>query len=223
MMNPIRVAIVEDDAGFRKSLAGVLLARREFALAGEFATGGDAVKGCTHAAPDVVLMDLNLPDLPGEKVTERIKELLPEVNVVVLTVYNDTEHIFKALRAGASGYLLKRSSAGDIVRAVREAHEGGGPMTPEIARKVLLTFAPAEPARKTPVTLAPREVEILELVAEGFTNKEIAAKLSLTPKTVTWYLHEIYRKLHVQGRIQAVNKFFQGQDQPDAEMPGTEH
>jgi DNA-binding NarL/FixJ family response regulator len=129
--------------------------------------------------------------------------------VVILTVYNDADHIFKALRAGADGYLLKQATAGEILEAITEAHRGGAPMTSEIARKVIAAFHEPKPAPTTTETLAPREREILELVANGYANKEIAYKMDITLSTVCWYLHEIYKKLHVQSRVQAVNKLRQ--------------
>jgi DNA-binding NarL/FixJ family response regulator len=129
--------------------------------------------------------------------------------VVILTVYNDADHIFKALRAGACGYLLKQATAAEIISAVTEAHGGGAPMTSEIARKVLATFSEPRSAKDAADPLAPREKEILELVAAGYANKEIADQLALTIGTVCWYLNAIYRKLHVQSRLQAVTKYQQ--------------
>jgi len=156
------------------------------------------------------LMDLNLPGTSGAEVTAQLKAQLPELSIVVLTVYNDAEHIFKALRAGAGGYLLKQATATEILEAIAEAHRGGAPMTSEIARKVLAAFRePAAPAADPAESLAPREQEILNLVAEGYANKEIADQLNLTVGTVCWYLNGIYRKLHVQSRTQAVNKLRQ--------------
>ena len=151
-------------------------------------------------------MDLNLPDCSGAEITAQLKAQLPNISVVILTVYNDAEHIFKALRAGAGGYLLKQATAAEILEAIAEAHRGGAPMTSEIARKVIAAFHQPKPAPTATETLAPREREILELVANGYANKEIADKLSITLSTVCWYLHEIYKKLHVQSRVQAVNK-----------------
>ncbi len=207
MKKNIKVAIVEDEERFRKSLVRVLLASEELDCIAEYGTGTEAVAGLPVDKPDVVIMDLNLPDMSGAEVTSRIKDELPDLNVVVLTVYNDAEHIFKALRAGACGYLLKQATAAEIVAAVTEAHRGGAPMTSEIARKVLATFNELRPAKDSEDPLAPREKEILELVAAGYANKEIADQLALTTGTVCWYLNAIYRKLHVQSRVQAVMKY----------------
>jgi DNA-binding NarL/FixJ family response regulator len=205
----IKVAIVEDDARFRKSLRQVIESKPDLGCIAEYPAGAEAVAGIPRTAPDVVLMDLNLPDSSGADVTAKLKAQLPELKVVVLTVYNDPEHIFKALRAGADGYLLKQATAMEILEAVAEAHRGGAPMTSEIARKVIAAFHEPKPEPEPTATLAPREREILELVANGYANKEIADKLALTLSTVCWYLHEIYKKLHVQSRVQAVNKLRQ--------------
>jgi DNA-binding NarL/FixJ family response regulator len=152
------------------------------------------------------MMDLNLPDLSGSEVIARLKSTLPDLNVIVLTVYNDPDHIFKALRAGACGYLLKQDTAPKILEAIAEAQRGGAPMTSAIARKVIATFREpaADPAAEN---LSPRQREILELVANGYANKEIADKLAISFSTVCWFINEIYKKLHVQSRVQAVNKF----------------
>ncbi len=204
----IRVAVVEDEARFRKSLIRVLESSADLSCVAEYSCGQDAVAGLPALHPDVVLMDLNLPDMSGAEVTALVKQTLPDLNVVILTVYNDAQHIFRALRAGACGYLLKQASAPEILAAISEAHRGGAPMTSEIARKVLAAFSEPKPAEQNEIeSLAPREKEILELVAAGYANKEIADKLSLTTGTVCWYLNMIYRKLHVQSRTQAANKY----------------
>ncbi len=205
----IKVAIVEDDARFRKSLRRVIESKPGLTCIAEYPTGAAAIEQIPRDLPDVVLMDLNLPDSSGAEVTARLKPLLPNLSVVVLTVYNDAEHIFKALRAGAGGYLLKQATATEILEAIAEAHRGGAPMTSEIARKVIAAFHEPKPEPAVTEALAPREKEILELVANGYANKEIADKLAITLSTVCWYLHEIYKKLHVQSRVQAVNKLRQ--------------
>ena len=205
----IKVAIVEDDARFRKSLRRVIESKPEFTCVAEYATGAAALESIPRDLPEVVLMDLNLPDFSGAEVTARLKPQMPDISVVVLTVYNDADHIFKALRAGAGGYLLKQATAVEILEAITDAHRGGAPMTSEIARKVIAAFHEPAPAQAATEALAPREKEILELVANGYANKEIADKLAITLSTVCWYLHEIYQKLHVQSRVQAVNKLRQ--------------
>jgi len=205
----IKVAIVEDDHRFRLSLRRVIESKSGLACIAEYATGAEAIEKIPRDLPEVVLMDLNLPDFSGAEITSRLKARLPDISVVILTVYNDADHIFKALRAGARGYLLKQATAVEILAAITEAHRGGAPMTSEIARKVIAAFHEPAPAPAPTETLAPREMEILQLVANGYANKEIAEKLSITLSTVCWYLNEIYKKLHVQSRVQAVNKLRQ--------------
>ncbi len=205
----IKVAIVEDETRFRQGLRRVIESKPGFTCVAVYATGTEAIEGIPRDPPDVVLMDLNLPDFSGAEVTARLKTKLPDISVVILTVYSDADHIFKALRAGADGYLLKQATASEILEAITEAHRGGAPMTSEIARKVIAAFHEPKPALTASEPLAPREREILELVANGYANKEIADKLAITLSTVCWYLHEIYKKLHVQSRVQAVNKLRQ--------------
>ena len=212
----IKVAIVEDDARFRKSLRQVIESKRDFSCVAECGTGAEALERIPRDRPEIILMDLNLPDCSGAEVIARLKVVIPDITVVVLTVYNDTEHIFKALRAGACGYLLKQATAGEILEAIAEAHRGGAPMTSGIARKVIATFQEQPPADEATAKLSPREREILELVADGFANKEIADKLSITLSTVCWYLNETYKKLHVQSRVQAVNKLRQSSSRPSS-------
>lgn len=203
----IKFAIVEDDARFSKSLRRVVESNRDYSCQAVYANGRDALEGIPAEAPDMVIMDLNLPDLPGSEVTSQLKAMMPELSIIILTVYNDSDNIFKALRAGASGYLLKQATAQEILQAVAEVHRGGVPMTSEIARKVIAAFRePPSQVETTVESLAPREKEILELLAKGYANKEIADKLGITVGTACWYLHGIYRKLHVQSRVQAVNK-----------------
>src|SRR5689334_5379040 len=167
-MNTIKVAIVEDDVRFRRSLRRVIESQPGLACVAEYSTGGEAIEHMPDNRPDVVLMDLNLPDFSGAEVTARVKSQFPDISVVVLTVYNDAEHIFKALRSGAGGYLLKQATADEILEAITEAHRGGAPMTSEIARKVIAAFHEPKPAPSVAESLAPREREILELVANGY-------------------------------------------------------
>jgi DNA-binding NarL/FixJ family response regulator len=211
-----KVAIVEDDARFRRSLRRVIESGSDYACIAAYPSGAEALDGIAANPPDIVLMDLKLPGLSGAEVTARLKARLPGLIVIVLTVYNDAESIFKALRAGASGYLLKQATAREILDALRNAQTGGAPMTNEIARKVIATFHEPAPPGADATPLAPREREVLDLVAQGYANKEIADKLAITIATVCWYLHEIYRKLHVRSRVQAINKLRQSQNRPGA-------
>lgn len=213
----ISVAIVEDDAGIRRSLEWLLKSTPEFSCVAACKNTEEALRLLPKAAPQVILMDINLPDRSGIECAARIKELLPEVQVVMITVYGDSEKVFNALRAGASGYILKRTPPEKILQAIREVHVGGVPMSAEIARKVLGTFRePVAPAARgsagspEPVeeqNLSRREQEVLELLSQGCANKEIADKLSISIETVTWHLRHIYTKLHVRSRTQAALKF----------------
>jgi len=203
----ITVGIVEDDAGIRRSLEWLLKSSPEFSCVGSCQSAEEALRVLPKAAPQVVLMDINLPNRSGIECTAGLKEMLPSVQVVMITVYGDTEKVFNALRAGASGYILKRTAPERILQAIREVHDGGVPMSSEIARKVLGAFREpvATPAEEQ--NLSRREQEVLELLSQGCANKEIADKLSISIETVTWHLRHIYSKLHVRSRTQAALKF----------------
>ena len=202
----ITVAIVEDDAGIRRSLEWLLKSCGELSCVAACASAEDALRVLPKVEPQVILMDINLPNRSGIECTARIKEILPVTQVIMITVYGDSEKVFNALRAGASGYILKRAAPEQILQAIREVHSGGVPMSSEIARKVLGTFR--EPAPSAPAeSLSRREQEILELLSQGSSNKEIAGQLSISIETVTWHLRHIYSKLHVHSRTQAALKF----------------
>jgi DNA-binding NarL/FixJ family response regulator len=159
--------------------------------------------------PDVVLMDIHLPGESGIVCTSKLKARLPELQIIILTVYKDAEKIFKALQAGASGYLLKRAQTADILQAISDVYKGGAPMTGEIARLVVQSFSkPASRSDDVQQGLSPREREILALLAEGISNKDIALRLGISAETVRTHLGHIYSKLHVQGRTEAVNRYF---------------
>ena len=152
-------------------------------------------------------MDLHLPNMSGVECTARLKELLPSLHVIIVTVYDDTETVFKALRAGASGYLLKRADPEKILEAITDVSKGGAPMTSEIARKVIETFQVPAPPTTDDLNLTRREQEILEQLTQGFSNKEIGDRLNVSFDTVRWHLKQIYGKLHVRSRTEAANKF----------------
>lgn len=210
----ITVAIVEDDAGIRRSLEWLLRSSADFSCIASCQSAEEALQALPKAAPQVILMDINLPNRSGTECTARLKELLPSVQVVMITVYDDAEKIFNALRAGASGYILKRAPPERILQAIREVHAGGVPMSSEIARKVLGAFREPAPATVKEQNLSRREEEVLELLSQGCANKEIADKLSLSIETVVWHLRHIYAKLHVRSRTQAVLVFVRRQKSP---------
>jgi DNA-binding NarL/FixJ family response regulator len=202
----IKVAIVEDDAGVRQSLEWLVKSSAEFSLGSSCGSAEEACRVLPKTVPEIVLMDINLPNHSGIECTACLKELLPLVQVVMITVYDETEKVFNALRAGASGYILKRASPERILQAIREVHAGGVPMSSEIARKVLGAFR--EPVAVTEAQgLSRREQEVLELLAHGCSNKEIADKLFISTETVAWHLRHIYSKLHVRSRTQAALRF----------------
>ena len=210
----IAVAIVEDDAGIRRSLEWLVKSSSEFSCVASCQSAEEALRLLPKAAPQVVLMDINLPNRSGIECTAALKELLPAVQVVMITVYGDAEKVFNALRAGASGYILKRTPPERILQAILEVHAGGVPMSSEIARKVLGAFREPTTAPTEEQNLSRREQEVLELLSQGCANKEIADKLSISIETVTWHLRHIYSKLHVRSRTQAALKFLGRQKNP---------
>jgi DNA-binding NarL/FixJ family response regulator len=203
----IRVAIVEDNRTIRESLTHYVQTDPECQCVFACGTAEEALAGIPEHQPEVVLMDIQLPKQSGIDCTVQIKKILPAVQIIMVTVYEDTDRISAALGAGACGYLLKRSTPAEIVAAVREARMGGVPMPREIARKVIASFQQPQPVAKGIDELRPSETKILELLAMGLANKEIADRLGLSPGTVRWHLENIYGKLHVHSRTEAVLKF----------------
>jgi DNA-binding NarL/FixJ family response regulator len=203
----VGVALVEDDAGLRCNLECLLSNSPGFRCVGACGSAEEALKRVPRWQPDVVLMDIHLPARSGIECTALLKQECPQLQIIMLTVYEDTETIFKALRAGACGYLLKRSMPEEILAAITEVHYGGAPMTSEIARKVLTVFQSPAPAAPATEGLSPREREILELLLRGFANKEIAAQLFISVPTVKVHLRHIYEKLHVRCRTDVLVKF----------------
>lgn len=210
----ISVAIVEDNAGLRRGLALLLEHTPGFCCAGAFATAEEALRELPRRAAEVVLMDINLPNMSGIECTRRLRELIPGARVIIITVYRDNEKIFRALRAGASGYLLKRATPAEIIQAITDLNQGGAPMSGEVARKVVEAFQQDPgPARGDANELSRREHEVLELLAQGRPDKEIAAELGVSLPTVRYHLKHIYDKLHVRSRMEAALKH--GSSQPD--------
>jgi DNA-binding NarL/FixJ family response regulator len=202
-----RIAIVEDNKVIRESLMEFVQTDAECECVYACATAEEALAEMPKQQPDIVLMDIQLPDISGIECTARLKQLMPAVQIIMVTVYEDTERIFKALRSGACGYLLKRCTPEELLAAIREVRQGGAPMSREIARKVILSFQEPVAATAEVEGLSPREREILELVAAGLPNKQIAARVGLTDGTVRWHLRHVYHKLHVRSRTEAALKF----------------
>lgn len=203
----IAVSIVEDDAQARSILAGWIQRASGFHLAGEWGDAESALAPLQEHKPNVVLMDINLPGMSGVDAVKKLKATLPETQFVMLTVYEDADHIYNALAAGATGYLLKQTPREELLHALEDVHRGGSPMTSNIARKVVqsfrLTASPVSPGEE----LSPREQEVLDLLARGFLYKEIAERLAISVPTVNTYVRRMYEKLHVRSRAQAVAKY----------------
>jgi DNA-binding NarL/FixJ family response regulator len=204
------VAIVEDNPKLRQSLARLIDLAPGMRCVGAWADGKTALTQLPALQPQVVLMDINMPGMTGIECTERLKRALPETQVIMVTVYENADNIFSALQAGASGYLLKRSSAAEIIDAINEVRSGGAPMTSEIARKVVQAFKRPPAKSGVDVELTQRENEILSLLSQGFANKQIADKLKIAANTVKVHTKHIYEKLHVRSRTEAMAKYMGG-------------
>ena len=209
----IRVAVVEDDARLRRTFVDVLESSAEFRCVGAFATGAEAVDGIPKLAPDVVIMDVNLPDTTGVECVKILAPQLPATQILMVTVYQDPDTTFQALAAGAHGYLVKPVLSERLLEAIREIRAGGVPMSRTIARKVIETFRSREAAEtagtsavRSPAaspdveSLTSREQQVLELLVEGFSYKEISQRLGISTSTVGTYVQRIYEKLHVSSR-----------------------
>jgi DNA-binding NarL/FixJ family response regulator len=203
----ISVAIVEDNPEVRRNLSRYIGGAPGFTCSCACATAEEALRVIPQSPPDVVLMDIQLPGMSGITCTSSLRKVLPSVPVMMLTVYEDTDAIFNALKAGASGYLLKRTDPAKVLEAVTELHNGGAPMTGQIARQVIASFHRAKPKERAEDKLTPREEQILQLLAQGYVTKEIAGKLGITAATTCLHLKHIYDKLHVRSRVEAVIRF----------------
>lgn len=204
---PITVSIVEDNEQLRTTLARVIGRAEGFKCVSHYGDAESALVGLSRDKPMVVLMDINLPGINGVECVRKLKQLMPEIQVVMLTVYEDTDNIFNALAAGAAGYLLKRTKSAELIQAIREVHRGGSPMTTHIARKVTQSFQRAGPSSQPTENLSEREQEVLDCLSQGFLYKEIAEKLGISYETVHTYIRRIYEKLQVRTRTEAVAKF----------------
>lgn len=212
-MVPIRVSIVEDNRDIRQALEQIIELSPGFELTGSFGSGEDALAGIPHTLPQVVLMDIHLGGIDGIECVRILKRRFPEILFMMCTVYEDDSKIFEALRAGASGYVLKKTTPDKLLDAIRELQDGGSPMSSQIARKVVATFqyqAPGDFSEESEHldSLSRREMEILEMLAKGMIYKEIAQGLYISPETVRKHVYHIYEKLHVNNRVEAINKFF---------------
>lgn len=203
----IRVAIVEDDDRLRRTLADIIRRAADCECSGLYATAEAALAGLPGQPPQVVLMDIDLPGMSGVECVRQLAEKLEGVQILMLTVYNDTESIFNALAAGASGYLVKPVRAAQLLEAIHDVYGGGSPMTSGIARKVVQMFQQSRPSSREMENLTPRELEVLNYLAQGFLYKEIADRMGVSYATVRTHVEHIYQKLHVRSRSQAVARY----------------
>jgi DNA-binding NarL/FixJ family response regulator len=204
----VAVAIVEDDIPAREILASWIRSAEGFRLVGEYDDAETAIARLPQEKPSVVLFDINLPGMNGIECVRKLKPRMPETQFVMVTVYEDANHIFNALSAGASGYLLKQTRRNELLDALKDVHAGGSPMSSQIARKVVQNFYRNETQTDgETIQLSPREREVLELLARGYLYKEIAEMLKISVQTVNTYIRRIYEKLHVRSRAQAVAKY----------------
>lgn len=203
----ITVCIVEDDAELRESISGFIDGSPGYTCLGAFRTGEDAIKAIPLLAPAVVLMDINLPGMSGIQCVKRLKEKIPNLQTLMLTVYENSDRIFEALTAGACGYLLKNTPPEKLLESIQDVQNGGSPMSNHIARKVVLAFHAAPQTSPVIQHLAPREQEVLDLLSKGCPYKQIAAEMGVGIGTVQTYIRRIYEKLHVNCRTDAVVKY----------------
>jgi DNA-binding NarL/FixJ family response regulator len=203
----IRVAIVEDDRAVRENLALLINASPGFSCVGSCSTAEEAWQKLPTFSPEVVLMDIHLPLRSGIACVSRLRTLLPNTQVIMLTIEEDSEKVFESMKAGATGYLVKHLSPQEILAAIAEVHAGGAPMSSQIARKVVTAFRQSPATQNTELNLSPREEQVLRLLSKGHRSKEIADELGVGVGTVNTYVRHIYEKLHVRSRAEAVARF----------------
>ena len=207
----ISIAIVEDNHDIRLALEQIIGMAEGYSVAGSYISGEDALLKIPSIKPEIVLIDINLGGINGIEVVKILKKTMTDVLFMMCTIYEEDEKIFAALSAGASGYILKKTAPDKLLTAIKELHDGGSPMSSQIARKVVTHFQST--SNKTTVNdslnlLSNREKEILEMLSRGLTYKEIAEKVFISPQTVRKHVYHIYEKLHVSNRIEAVNAFY---------------
>ena len=204
----ISLAIVEDLAEVREGLKQFISLNPEFTILGTFQTAEEALQRLPQLNPDIVIMDINLPGMSGIECIKLLKKKIPRTQFMMFTVYENDEKVFEALKAGASGYLLKNTGLLQLIAALKELHNGGSPMSANIARKLVNLFQDEHVAEEPASGLSKRENEILLLLSKGLLYKEIADQLGISVGTVRQHIHKIYEKLHVQNRTEALNKAF---------------
>ena len=213
----ISVSIVEDDPQVRSSLAKLIDSTPGFACVSRHGSAEKALEEIPKIKPQVALMDINLPGINGVECVRRLKPQSPDTQIIMLTVYQNTEHIFNALAAGATGYMLKQTPPAELLAAIKEVHGGGSPMSSHIARKIVQSFQQPAPVSAEAQSLSPREAEVLDLLAKGFLYKEIADQMKVSYATVHTHIRHVYEKLHVRSRTEAVAKHL-NQNRPPRDL-----
>ena len=203
----IKVAIVEDNDHFRTALETIVRQENDLTLTGSFTSAEKALSALEESPPDIAIVDISLPGMRGTELIVRLKDKILQTQFMVCTIHDDNDTVFEALKSGASGYILKDPvTAIEIIKAIHDLYNGGSPMSPFIARKVIGTFQKPT-INDVNSLLSQREKEVLELVSQGLLYKEIAIRLTISPETVKKHLKNIYQKLHVQNKVEALNKF----------------
>jgi two-component system, NarL family, response regulator LiaR len=206
-MKMISVFIVEDNEDIMTMLKTIVESNKNYSCVGAAFTGTKALQQIPEILPDIVLMDIGLPDINGIECVKKLKVKCPQTEFMMCTVYDEDEKVFEALKAGANSYILKRSKPELLLRAMEEIMEGGSPMSPDIARKIVRRFH-QKANTKEQYHITPKEEEVLNLLSKGHTYEEIAHQLNITVKTLKKHIYNIYEKLHVDNRVEAINKFF---------------
>ena len=204
----ISLAIVEDLDEVRDGLKNFISLSTDFTILDTFKSAEEALYDIPKLQPDIVIMDINLPGMNGIECIRQVKDKSPKTQFMMFTVYENDEKVFEALKAGASGYLLKNTGLVQLIESIKELHNGGSPMSANIARKLVTVFRNKETTTEAVEVLSPRENEILLLLSKGLLYKEIANQLTISVATVRQHIHHIYEKLHVQNRTEAINKAF---------------
>lgn len=203
---PIRVAVVEDQQPMREGLRLLIDGTPGYRCVGAFGSMEEALRVMDREVPDVMLLDIGLPGMSGSEGVRLLKERYPTMQILMLTIYDEDDRVFESVCNGACGYLLKKTPPARLLEAIREAHEGGSPMTPEIARKVVTLFQKIGPPEKLDQQLAPQEVRLLKLLAQGHSYQAIADQLHVSINTIREYIRRVYDKLHVHSKSEAVSK-----------------
>ena len=206
----IAVALVDDEPAIRRGLAMLINGTPGYRCTGTFGSVADALREVGRELPDVMLLDINLPGIPGSEGARVFHETYPSIQILMLTVYDEDDHIFESICNGASGYLLKRTPPSELLGAIRDVHRGGSPMSPEVARKVVQLFRKTGPLEKIDHNLTPHEVRLLGLLADGYSYQAAANRLDVSINTIRDYIRNIYDKLHVHSKTEAVRKALKG-------------